>query len=181
MGLVALLQERKEAVLERWVDAILATYPGKGAALFRGQRDPFANPVGHGIRTGTRGVLDALLAGDDVSAVREALRDIVSIRCVQQFPPSVAVGFVLGLKGAIRAVLAVDLDDPGLERKMVALEERIDGAALVAFDLYLECRERVSELRINEVKRRVAWVVERANREAPPGEPAPAGAGKESG
>ena len=165
MGLGELLAQRKEAVIGRWVEGILATYPGKAASLFHGQKDPFANPVGHGIRTGTLGTLDALLAGDDVAGVRAALRDVVSIRAVQQFPPSVSVGFVLGLKGAIRAELAAELGAPALEREMVAFEARIDGAALAAFDLFVECREQVSELRINEVKRRVAWVVERAERE----------------
>ena len=65
---------------------------------------------------------------------------------------------------AIRAELADDLGDRRLAHEMLAVDERIDGMALAAVDLYVECREKVAELRINEVKRRVSWVVDRLGR-----------------
>ena len=34
---------------------------------------------------------------------------------------------------------------------------------MIAFEIFVECRESVCELRINEVKRRVSWVMEKMN------------------
>ena len=36
--------------------------------------------------------------------------------------------------------------------------------ALAAFDIYTRCREQVCQLRVNEVKRRVSWAMERQSR-----------------
>ena len=44
-----------------------------------------------------------------------------------------------------------------------AIDGEIDRIALAAFDVFAECREQVYQLRIEEVKRRVAWVVGKMN------------------
>jgi hypothetical protein len=164
VALRELLAGRRDAVLGRWVERVVATYPEGARRLFLGQKDPFANPVGRAVRDGTAGVFDALLSGGGEEAYRAALGDLVAIRAVQQFRPSGAVGFVFGLKEAVRDELAGELGDPGVAREMPALEAEVDAAALAAVDLYVEARERVAELRIDEAKRRVEWVVDRLGR-----------------
>ena len=39
------------------------------------------------------------------------------------------------------------------------LEGRIDRIALTAFDVFVLHREQVSELRVNELRRKVSWVL----------------------
>jgi hypothetical protein len=164
MTLRDLLRDNKDAVVERWLEDVLATYPGDAGAAFRRQKDPFANPVGHSLRTGTLRVFESLLDGIDDEAVRQDIAEIIKIRAVQQFSASQAVSFVFQLKAAIRAQLGTTVEDPKLSVELVQLEEQIDRIALVAFDVFVHCREQVYELRINELKRNVSWVVERMNR-----------------
>ena len=59
----------RDALLERWVDAALASYPERSAEIFRRERDPFANPIGAALRAGTAKVLDGLLGGSGPEAV----------------------------------------------------------------------------------------------------------------
>ena len=40
---------------------------------------------------------------------------------------------------------------------------QIDEIALTAFDVYVECREQLFEVRAAEMKRSVSWVVEKLN------------------
>ena len=48
--------------------------------------------------------------------------------------------------------------------------ENVDQIALFAFDIYTRCREKVAELRINEIKRGVSAVMARLGVDAdPPG------------
>ena len=89
-----LLQKNKDAIVQRWFDGVLATYPGEAAAAFGRQKDPFANPVGHSLREGTRGIFEAFLEEMDAAKIRQCLLEIIKIRAVQQFSPSQAVGFV---------------------------------------------------------------------------------------
>ena len=163
MTLGELLREKSDAIVRRWFEDASATYPADAAVAFRRQKDPFANPVGRSLRVGTRGIFDVLLEGGDAAEIEPYLRDMVKIRAVQQFSASEAVGFVFGLKKAVRAELGLAAGDARFSTELAEFEGKIDRVALAAFDVFVECRERVCELRINEVKRNVAWVLERMN------------------
>jgi hypothetical protein len=159
MTFVSLLKQHQEAIVQRWYADALATYPEASAAMLRRQRDRFANPVGHSLRTGTRAAFEALCDGADAQALRAALEPIVRIRAVQELSAPAAVGFVFRLKDALRAELGEAAAAAEVALALAQFERRIDEAALVAFDVFVQCRAQISELRINEVKRNVAWVV----------------------
>jgi hypothetical protein len=158
-----LLKERTDTIVERWVEATLSSYPSEASALFQKRQDPFANPIGDSVRKGTRGVLQTILGGMDQKALRFHLDEIVRVRAVQDMSPSQALSFVFSLRSILRDVLPELDTDPGLRRELPELEEKIDTVALTAFEVYAERREEVSQLRINEVKRQVAWVFEKMN------------------
>ncbi len=156
------LETKKEAVLERWLEDVVAAYPAEGGAFFRARRDPFANPVGHSIREGTREVLDGVLASAEMSTFREPLARMLKVRAVQEMSASQAVGFVLGLKRAIRAE-AGQPENCARAEELVSLEESVDRVALLAFDLFTELREELARVRIREVERHVSWITSRLN------------------
>ena len=165
MTLRRMLLEKREAIARRWLEVALATYPGNSAAVFAREKDPFANPVGHNLRVGTERILDVLLDGADARAIHEPLHEIMKVRAVQQFAPSEAVAFVFRLKEAVRAELGDAAVDPNFSSELAELDAWIDRIALAAFDAYVGCREQVYQLRINEVKRRVSWIVGKVNQQ----------------
>ena len=162
--LAPLLREKRDAIVRRWTAVGLATYPAEAAAVFGREQDRFANPIGDSVRRGTDGVVVALCDGMDAAAIRAALREIVQIRAVQQLSPSQALGFVFRLKELVRDELGGAADDPRVAAELPLLDAAIDRVALAAFDVFTDCRERVYQLRVEEAKRRVAWVVDRLNR-----------------
>ena len=157
------MQKKKDAVVQRWLEDALATYHEDASALFGREKDPFANPVGHSLRVGMRGIFDDLLDGTQSEKTRQHLHEIIKIRAVQQFSASQAVRFVFRLKEVIRAELGNAARDPQLASELTELEGRIDRMALAAFDIFVQCREQVCELRVNEAKRRVSWIVDKLN------------------
>ena len=165
MTLGELLRENKDAIVQRWLDDALATYPADSSAAFGRQKDQFANPVGHSLRVATRGIVEALVdeCAMDVERIHEYLHEVIRIRAVQEFSASAAVGFVFRLKQAVRAELAKAAENPAIAGELAKLEAEIDRVALVAFDIFVQCRERICELRVNEVKREVSWVMGKMN------------------
>ncbi len=91
----------------------------------------------------------------------QSLDRIVRVRAVQEFTPSEALGFVFLLKKAVRQTLAQDLHSQDLSEELLTWESRIDKLALLSFDLYLQCRETIFEIRHNEVKNSTARLWER--------------------
>ncbi len=160
-----LLEERKDTIVERWVDAVLAAYPSDSAAIFQAQRNPFANPLGHTVRESTRGVFQVILNGMDQEELRKKLDPIVRIRAVQQLTPTEALSFVFALRSIVQDTIPEAEADPRHRDGIAKLNEQIDEVALAAFELYAARREEVSQLRIGEVKRQVAWVMAKINKQ----------------
>ena len=163
MTFAALLSDNKEAIIRRWFEGILAAYSGDAAKVLGRQKDPFANPVGHALREGTRQTFEAVLNGMDTELIHEGLREIIRIRAIQEFSASQAVSFVFGLREAVREELGGEMRNPRFISDVTVFEGKVDRLALAAFDVFVECRERVYELRVNEAKRGVAWAVSKLN------------------
>jgi hypothetical protein len=77
---------------------------------------------------------------------------MIRIRAVQDFLPSKAIGFVFLLKRVIQEELGREVRERGLGEELLDFERQIDDLALLAFDVYMQCREKIFEVRIREVK-----------------------------
>lgn len=142
---------------------ILDTYPPDTASFLRNQKDRFHNPVGHAIYEGIDGIFDVLIDGGDFDSSSPFLDNIIRIRAIQDFTPSSAISFIVLLKGVIREELegangagAVSPEELSL------LDSMIDNLLLLSFDIYMKCRERLYEIKADEVKRNTFKLLQRA-------------------
>ena len=142
--------ERKRAVAKEWLDLIFCTYPSQSMKFLLHETDCFRNPVGQTLRDAIPLLVDELFGDMDSAKTRQALEDVVRIRAVQNFSAREAVGFVFLLKGIFQQELPADA------AIRFELDSRIDEMALVAFDLYEQCRAKISDIQVSEAKRRVA-------------------------
>ena len=67
------------------------------------------------------------------------------------------------LKKVIREKLGNEIREHGLTDELLLLESKIDDLALLAFDIFMQCREQVYELRANEVKSMTYALLKKAN------------------
>jgi hypothetical protein len=152
MQLRDLFQKEKTAILKRWFDLILETYPSDTATLMRKERDPFGNPVGSTIFHAIEVLFQGLCENADGVALSPSLDAIVKIRSVQDFSPSKGVVFVFLLKKAIEESLKGEIERPGVGQEWLGFQARIDELGLQAFDLYVACREKICEIRVNQAR-----------------------------
>ena len=152
MFLEQLLSQKRAAILERWLGLILETYPADSSRFFQQEKDRFINPVGYTISREIEVLYDELLQGMNPDKLYASLDNIIRIRAVQDFSPSQAIAFVFLLKKAVRETLASELRDNQFFEELLKFESRIDELALLAVDIYTKCREKIYEIRVNEVK-----------------------------
>jgi len=163
-----LSQAERTEMIARWFDRIVDRYPAETASFLRGQPDPFANPVGAGLRDELAPILDTILDCCEPDRADAAMDRIVRVRALQEMSPSRAVGFVLELKEIFDEVAEAAPDDA-----RALFDRRVDGMLLAAFDVYNRCREQVYDIRVKEIRNRSLKVMERLNswRETRAGEP----------
>ena len=162
MQIENLLEQRKAVIVKKWFDLVIQTYPADTSKFFKTQKDPFANPVGQTVLRGLEALFDILLKSPDTDTISSFLDPIIRIRAVQDFTPSQAVSFIFSLKQVIRDNLTKELKDAAMGIELLNLETTIDDLALIAFDIYMECREKIFDLKANEEKARTFSAFKRA-------------------
>ena len=161
MTLKDLLAENKNLILQRWFDRLLEDYPPEARGFLRENKSPYSNPIGFTLRKGMEGVLAVVLEPGSGGAVRAILEPVMKVRAVENLSLPQGGKFILPLREVIAEVVkeAAREEDSGQER--LDLNSRITHLALLAMNLYSECRERVNRLRIEERERRGGRVADR--------------------
>lgn len=159
MNLTEPLAAHKAAIVKKWFDRVVETYPAETARFLLSQKDPFANPVGHSTHESLHALFESLYDDPDRAFILKALDPVVRIRAVQGFSPSQAVGFIFDLKELLFEKSA-DIHLSMAQRE--ALERRIDLLGLAAFDLFMQCREKIFELKAGEMRERTYKAFARA-------------------
>ena len=160
MTLTDLLNQKKPMIIARWLRVIFDSYPPETAIFLKKEKDRFDNPMGSLISEGIAKLYETLLVEMETDQVLAALDEIIRIRALQNFSPGKALAFIFLLKDVIRQELAKELRE-GDPEELLELESRIDGLVLLGFEVYTARREKLNEIRINEMKNRVSGLMRR--------------------
>ncbi|NQT72302.1 MAG: RsbRD N-terminal domain-containing protein [Chloroflexi bacterium] len=150
--LETILAQKKKAIVGKWLELIADSYPA-GSEFFV-DKDQFTNPVGYILSSEIEILYDEFLH-DQIDSERAiiSLEEIIRSRAVQDRTPGESVNFVFLLKDVIRNELKSQAKNKEFAAELAKLEGRIDNLACQAFNVYTGCRERINQIRINEIKR----------------------------
>ena len=163
MRLNNLLERNKDDIVKQWLFSVIDTYPADTSKFMKRQKDPFANPVGNTISVNLGPLFDELLNEMDYETITSYLYPILRVRAVQPIlSTSQSTGFIFLLKKVIRESLKKELSDKDILKELLHFESKIDELTLIAFDVYLKCREKVFEIKANEERNRTFRAFERA-------------------
>jgi hypothetical protein len=114
--------------------------------------DPFCDPVRATFHSCGPKLIEWVLDGRNVEEVTESLMSIIRIRSVQVSTPSETISFILSLRWIFREVLYTSLEEHERESSFLLFESRIDQLLLMALDCYVQCHDKIGQIRITEVK-----------------------------
>lgn len=161
MQIYRLLDAKKTLIVKKWFDQVMNGYAPDAAIFFKMQKDAFSNPVGTTTHTVLKELFDAILQQKNAESISAILDPLIKIRAVQNFSPSQAVGIILSLKRIIRDALKKEIEGIS-NNEIFILENEIDRAALLGFDIFMECREKIYSLRTNEERNKIYKAFARA-------------------
>jgi hypothetical protein len=163
MKLKDLLLEKKTYIQKKWFDTIIESYPPETSQFLKNDKKQFANPVGSTIRQGVEGILDSLLNSASDDTVTPYLDKIIRVRAIQDFTPSQALQFIFDLKHIVRGALDENVRRNDLYGELLSFESRIDDLSALSFDIFMQCREKLYEIKANELHRWTYKIIENAN------------------
>ena len=150
MKLEEALHNNRYKIVDQWVEYTLETY--KASQFFTREKDSFANPVGGTVRDSLKKIFSLLAKNQEMAAYKEPLSRLMHLRSVQDFTPSQAVAPLNAVKHITRDILAADKETKPLIGELYDFEFKVDLAVLAAFDLFVECREKIYRIRSDEIK-----------------------------
>lgn len=152
------LLSRKDIILEKWIKYILDGYQSKGTRFFTENDNPFQNPVGTKTKSETELILSQVLGEMDLALIEDSLEKIIKIRSIQDFSASEAISFLFLLKKVIGEETALNEYKEIKTFEVINVFDRIDKIIFMAFDIYMNNRERISQIKINEIKKKFTFV-----------------------
>ena len=161
MALIDLLANKKANILERWRDVMFNSYVPETARFLKSQKDRFANPIAYQLTRGLSGIMEVFLQDAETEVIIAQLDEVLRLKALQDAAPSRALAFIFVLKNIIREELAQELQDPAHAAEMTEIESRLDGLALLGFDAYMQRREKLCDVKVSEIKRKVSTLLRR--------------------
>jgi len=162
MNLKDLLRKQRSSIIDKWFDLIIESYPANTAEFLKNKKG-FANPVGQTTFQGIQDIFDGLLLDADASEIAPFLDAIIRIRAVQDFAPSQAVNFIFLLKGIIRDEVSAHINQGTLRDELDEMLSKLDVLALQGFDIFMKCREKLYDIKANELRDRTLWLLKKSN------------------
>ena len=162
MEIQDILLNNKPTIVKKWLAALIESYPEDTQRFLRKEGSRFANPVGHAVKEDMENLFEAFV-GEKKNEMAMALENILRVRAIQDFTPSGAVSFLFRIKQITREAVGASKSSNGLSESVRELDKNMDEMILMAFDSYAKCREKIYELRVNEVRRQVTRLLQRAN------------------
>jgi len=163
MALAEKLRENKKEIVREWIRKTMAAYPAESLAVLNRNQDPFANPLSHTISKNIDLLFEELLQGLDPEKAGPILDNIVRIRAVQDLTPAKGIAFIFDLKEVIRKTLKKELEELDCLQALLTFEKRIDQLALLSFDIYVSCREKLYQIQANETRNQTHMLIRRVN------------------
>ncbi|MCP4757156.1 MAG: hypothetical protein GY866_40350 [Proteobacteria bacterium] len=163
MILVDRLSQNKDEIVAKWVRKAMGAYSTEAVTVLKRNQDQFANPLSHIISKNLKHLFDELLIGVDAERIAPFLDEVVRMKAVQDFTPSKALGFIQDLKDVLEEYLEAGSDQEKNLPELLTMEREIDKIALLSFDIYVSCREKLFEIRANEIRNQTHMLIRRVN------------------
>jgi hypothetical protein len=164
MNLIKHFEENKSNVIDKWLRTVIATYPEQSSFFLFNKKDKFANPLGWTISNEIKNLFENIITDYNKENIRKSLENLTQIRAIQDFAPSEACGIILMLKPIIQEEFLKNLTDKNILTELFIINERIDESALQMFDIYMLTREKIYEIKANEIKNKNFRMMERISR-----------------
>jgi hypothetical protein len=172
MDLRELLTKKSSEIQSRWFNEIVETYPAETSQFLKNNKKQFANPVGSSLQQGIEGIFDGLANDASHETIAPFLDKIIRVRAIQDFTPSQAIQFIFDIKYIIRDVLRDEIRKNDFYEDLLSLESKIDDLTALSFDIFMQCREKLYEIKSTELHRMTYKIIENANvlKEGPNGD-----------
>lgn len=130
----------REAICDEWIARVFG-----GSFIKRASAGLLEDPFFHTVRSEWGAILGILYSSQPVDESLSLPEEYIRLRAVQEISAAEAVSHIFVLKDIVR-------ERHGQEKGYEDLSRRLDMLALHTFNSYVQCRDRLFQIRLKEIK-----------------------------
>jgi len=157
------LENNRQTILNEWEKYIIDNYPVDAGKFLLGNKNQFANPIGYTIRTELPIIFDAIINDNFDDKFNTSLENFIRIRAVQNYSVEQANSFCSFLQNIIENY-AKENQNPEIFDEFLILNKRLQKVLHKSFECYLSMKQKLMEIKLDEVKRQNQKMIERLNK-----------------
>jgi hypothetical protein len=147
-----LIEKQRTTVEQEFLKVLLPDHTNLAVFPVAETRDPFCDPVRATFDTCGPKLVKWALDGGSVEEAQESLMSIIRIKSLQSPIPSETIAFLPALKGILRNMILTKIKEHDREELLALVESRIDRLLLIALDCYVQCYDKINQIRISEAR-----------------------------
>ncbi len=153
MSIYKICKEKESELLPLWLSDFFIHHGIDAVGVSRTVDDKFLNPVGFTIKAATEVLYKAVL-GEDIQPelIQKQIAELMRIQAVQAISPAQALAPISLFKERIYSTVESALKSAQDFKDYKDICGRIDTLMLMAFDVYVQDKEVLYRVRINELK-----------------------------
>ncbi len=148
------IQQEKPEILREWYEIVIDSFPQKSRRIITLNEDRFTNPMGYTLHEGMQQILETVVSQSSPADLDEALGKIIKVKAIQDKQPNDGLEFLFALKKVIRQYGNAFSENFTENRALFEVEDLIDLIILKAHLIFVESREKISELKVREVEKK---------------------------
>jgi len=139
-------------VLKLWFQTVLESYPKQSRTLIAVESDRFANPIGSTLNDAIEDIFATVAGKKTVDDAEPAIAKMVKLKAVQEGSSEGQLAFLFALKPIIRKTCGANSSRFSQWQDLLEIEDRIDLVILRAMEIFIQSREKILELQVDEIK-----------------------------
>ncbi len=163
MGIIEYLKMNESAVVEQWEKYIIDNYPKDSSKFLIGNKNQFDNPIGYTIRTEIPVIFKAILNNEFDDNFVNSLENFIRIRAIQNYSVEEANSFLKYVKVLIENYVKTNFNSEIFD-EYLELNGRLEKVLHKSFESYLKMKQKLMEIKLDEVKRKNQRMVDRLSK-----------------
>ncbi|MDY6820717.1 MAG: hypothetical protein SVN78_03725 [Deferribacterota bacterium] len=154
--------DKKNKILDDWFNHLISHYDDNKLDYLEKERDPFLNPVKYIFKSALGSIFSYIFEDEELDLVSQDIEKLIKLLALNGPKASEVLGLFVFFKQHINALF---MSSFSLEEKIDEYNEItniFDNLLLKIFDMYVQCREKIYEIRVNEIKRMTFPLLERS-------------------
>ena len=143
---------KRTKIIRLWFKEVLECFPKQSRIMIANNSNHFSNPIGYTLREGIDEIFSFAVGEKSLEEIDLGLGRLIKLKAIQEVQDANPLLFLFALKKIVRENCGAHSSQFSEIKELLEIESRLDHIIQKAYEIYVQSREKILELQVNEIK-----------------------------